>query len=753
LEGFKVQSALARSDETSQSAGDRRLMNLSPGSKLGPYEILSPLGSGGMGEVWKARDTRLGRVVAIKKAREQHSERFKQEARSIASLNHTNICQLFDIGPDYLVLEYVEGKPLSSPLPEKEAIRLAIQIATALEAAHKKGIIHRDLKPGNILVTDEGLVKLLDFGLAKLYEQNASTSDLPTADYAATQAGTVLGTVAYMSPEQAQGLPVDARSDIFTFGLVLYEMLSGRRAFSSGESPVATALALVKDAPSPLQASPALEKIVQRCLAKQPSARYQTIPEVKSALEQVSQGMEAKSSKEPQPSIAVLPFVNMSGDKEQEYFSDGLAEEIINALAQIPGLQVIARTSAFAFKGRQEDITKIAEALRVNTILEGSVRKAGNRIRITAQLIDATRGTHLWSERYDREMTDVFAIQDEISQVIADKLRVSQGRSPVKRYTDNLDAYNLYLRGRYYYLMMTPDGFAKSKMYLEQAIAMDPDDALAWFGLAQTYWFSGFLGFTQPKAIYAEVLQATLKALELDDMLPEAHAMMAILRFSDFDWEGCEREFRRARELGPEPAFVLWAYSSFYLSPMGRIDEAIATCRKALELDPLSPLLQWWLAYGYFCARQHDRTINQCRNLLELYPNYWHAYILTGVSNMAKNRIDEAIQAFETAVQHGGRDTTALAYLGLARGFLRRFSEATAILDELNVLAREKYVPPTNFAWVYFGLGEGEKAFDWLEKALEEKDGMVMNVLRASHPSIHSHPRYHALLRKMNLEA
>jgi serine/threonine protein kinase len=238
------------------------------GKMIGPYEILSPLGSGGMGEVWKARDTRLGRVVAIKKVREQHSERFKQEARSIAALNHTNICQPFDIGPDYLVLEYVEGKPLSSPLTEKEAIRLAIQIATALEAAHKKGVIHRDLKPGNILVTDEGLVKLLDFGLAKLYEQNAATSDLPTADYAATQAGTVLGTVAYMSPEQAQGLPVDARSDIFTFGLVLYEMLSGRRAFSSGESPVATALALVKDAPSPLQASPALPPALSRPAAQ-----------------------------------------------------------------------------------------------------------------------------------------------------------------------------------------------------------------------------------------------------------------------------------------------------------------------------------------------------------------------------------------------------------------------------------------------------------------------------------------------------
>jgi serine/threonine protein kinase len=261
-------------------------MTLAPGTRLGPYEILAPIGAGGMGEVWKARDTRLGRVVAIKKVKEQHSERFKQEARSIAALNHPLICQLHDIGPDYLVLEYVEGKPLQSPLPEKEAVRLAIQIATALEEAHRNGVIHRDLKPANIMVTDKGSVKLLDFGLAKLYEQDASSSMAVTADYPATQAGAVLGTVAYMSPEQAQGQPADARSDIFSFGLVLYELLSGRRAFS-GDTPLVIGSALMKEEPSPLQASPSLERIVRRCLAKQPSDRYQTMSEVKAALKQV----------------------------------------------------------------------------------------------------------------------------------------------------------------------------------------------------------------------------------------------------------------------------------------------------------------------------------------------------------------------------------------------------------------------------------------------------------------------------------
>jgi eukaryotic-like serine/threonine-protein kinase len=329
-------------------------MTLAPGTKLGPYEILAPIGAGGMGEVWKARDTRLGRIVAIKNVKEQHSERFKQEARSIAALNHPNICQLHDIGPDYLVLEYVEGKPLSSPLPEREAVRLAIQIATALEEAHGKGIIHRDLKPSNIMVTDKGTVKLLDFGLAKLYEQDAASSQLPTADFPATQAGAVLGTVAYMSPEQAQGQPADARSDIFSFGLVLYEILSGRKAFT-GETPMAVGAALIKEEPSAIQASAPLQEIVRRCLWKQPSGRYQTITEVKTALEKVFADKASQSSAEPQPSIAVLPFVNMSGDKEQEYFSDGLAEEIINALTHIPGLRVAGRTSSFFFRGKDEE--------------------------------------------------------------------------------------------------------------------------------------------------------------------------------------------------------------------------------------------------------------------------------------------------------------------------------------------------------------------------------------------------------------
>ncbi len=418
------------------------------GTQLGPYMLLLPIGSGGMGEVWKARDTRLNRIVAVKRLKEEHRKRFEQEARAIAALNHPHICQLYDVGPDYLVMEHIEGTPPQFPLPADTAVQLAIQIASALEEAHSRGIIHRDLKPANILVTASGTAKLLDFGLAK--PVTATDSDVTRN----TMDGAVMGTAAYLSPEQAEGKPLDARSDIFSFGAVLYEMLSGSRAFE-GSSMAQVLSAVLRDDPRPLQhVPPALQRIVSRCLAKEPGQRFPTMSDVKSALEQVP----VKSS-DSEASIAVLPFTNMSADKENEYFSDGLAEEIINALTHIPGLKVTARTSAFAFRGKEQDIRKIAQALDVRTILEGSVRRAGNRIRVMAQLINAANGYHLWSERYDREMSDVFAIQDEIAQAIAAALQVTlSGESvTVRRYTPRLPAYEAYLKALYYAQKLTPE--------------------------------------------------------------------------------------------------------------------------------------------------------------------------------------------------------------------------------------------------------------------------------------------------------
>src|SRR5580700_10597786 len=426
-------------------------MPLATGTRLGPYEILAPIGAGGMGEVYKATDTRLGRIVAVKLLASEFSERFEIEARAISAVNHPNICALYDIGTHeghgYLVLEYLEGKPLRGPLPADDALRVAVKIAAALEAAHRKGITHRDLKPANIMVAEDGSVKLLDFGLAKLSGDGST-------DITRTLAGSVMGTAAYMAPEQAQGKPLDARADIFSFGSVVYELIAGRRAFP-GDSMALVLSSILRDNPAPLgsAAPPGLEPIVMRCLRKQPADRFQEMREVRIALEALwaptqtvsTQTMQAVAART-EPSIAVLPFANLSADKENEYFSDGLAEEIINALTHVRGLKVTARTSAFAFRGENQDIRKIAETLNVRTILEGSVRRAGSRIRVSAQLINAADGYHLWSERYDAEMADVFAVQDEIAGAIATALKLKLSADlETRRHIPTLPAFEALL--------------------------------------------------------------------------------------------------------------------------------------------------------------------------------------------------------------------------------------------------------------------------------------------------------------------
>jgi TolB-like protein/Tfp pilus assembly protein PilF len=726
-------------------------MNLSPGSTLGPYEIIGLIGSGGMGEVWKARDTRLGRIVAIKKFKEQYTERFKREARSIASLKHPDICQLFDIGPDYLVLEYVKGKSPSGPLPEREVVGLAIQVAGAIEAAHSQGIIHGGLKPSNIMVTDEGSVKLLDFGIAKLYAQHASRSALPTADLPAMQEGAALATAAAMSPEQVQGQAVEVRSDIFSFGLLLYEMLSGRRAFA-GDSISAVMTAILKEDPPPLQASsPALESIVRRCLAKSPPERFQSIAEVRNALERIG----IKPAEQWQLSIAVLPFACMSGGKEQEYFGDGLAEEIINALTQIRGLKVIARTSAFAFKGKQKDITKIADAFQVSTILEGSVGKADNRVHITTQLINAADGSRIWSEQYDREMADVFEIQDEIAQTIAEKfgVRLPGGRIMVKRRTENMEAYNLYLIGRYHFFRFTPDGFAKSRECFEKAVELDPDYALAWFGLAHLYYHLGATGLMAPRVAYAQCGLATQKALERDKTVPQACALMAVLWANEYEWEGAELAFRGALELSPESAELFYFYSLFCLLPKHQPDEAIGWMRKGIERDPLSPTLRSGLGVIHVCMRQYDRAIEQFQRVLELDPHHPQAQAVLGYCYVLVGKLDEGIRACEMAAPPAERHPMSLAYLGAAYASAGRTGEARKLVEELRELAGKVYVPGLAFAFIYSALAEIDKALDWLEKAIEERDAIVAVYHRCPIlDPLRSHPRYRALLRNMNLE-
>jgi TolB-like protein/Flp pilus assembly protein TadD len=444
----------------------------------------------------------------------------------------------------------------------------------------------------------------------------------------------------------------------------------------------------------------------------------------------------------------------MSGDKEQEYFSDGLAEEIINALTKIPGLKVIARTSSFAFRGREQDITKIAEALRVNTILEGSVRKSGDRIRVTAQLIAAADGSHLWSERYDRDMADAFVIQDEISQAIAERLRLSlAGIRPFgARRTQNMEAYNLYLKARFHLSNFTPESTRKGKEYFEQAVAVDPSYAQPWYGLAGLSLAMGSSGKIPPKTAYMESRRNLLQALALDEMLPEAHSLYGALLVCEYDWKGAEREFGRALELGPEVSDVWNLYGVHYLMPMRRFDEAITATRKAVELNPLSPLLHMSLGARYFFVQQYAQVIEHCSNALELNSNFALAHLWIGFARIRLGEIHDGMRAIETGIELLGRSPLYLGILGHVYALAGRTEEARKFLEQLQTIGPNEYVPAIAFGIIYFGLGEMEKGFDWLEKAVEEQDLFHIFHFGFLFDPIRPHPRYHALLRKMNLE-
>lgn len=727
-------------------------MAISPGTMLGPYEIVCLLGVGGMGEVWKARDTRLGRLVAIKRLTSAHSDRFEQEARAIAALNHPHICQIHDIGPDYLVLEYIEGQPLRGPLPPTEAVRLAMQITSALEEAHSRGILHRDLKPANIMVTRRAgapdppapaIAKLLDFGLAKLVSAEADAAR--TVD--GTMAGTVLGTPAYMSPEQAEGKPLDARSDIFSFGAVLYELLSGQRPFG-GTSTIAVLSSVLRDDPQPFQAPPALERIVRRCLQKPPEQRFQTMGALRTALEHAATELTSKPTERP-PSIAVLPFANMSADKESEYFSDGLADEIINALAQVPGLNVAGRTSSFSFRGKDVEFGEIGRKLNVEHILEGSVRQAGNRVRVTAQLIKVADGFHLWSERYDREMTDIFAIQDEITHAIATALRMKLSGEPVapRPYTPNLRAYEAYLKSRDYWSKPSPESLALVKESLERAIALDPKFALAHSMLGIYYTMLANLGSRASREVIPLARAAEMEALRVDPSLPEAHALLGVCDGIDYEWRAAEQRWLLAMAREPVSRDVRFWYGNHYLLPIGRVAEAVEAMAWGLELDPLNLLYRHHLAVGLRHAGRLEDAEVELRKVLEIDGNFPMALETLGAICSQQKRFGEALTLTERAY---ALTSWASPTVGQFAALLVRSgatSRAEVLIEKLQ--RGEVCGAPAGLALFYAMGGEFDRAAEYAERAIDERHPLLVRTLR---PLMPFNSKWPALVRKMNLQ-
>ena len=734
------------------------------GKTISHYRIIEKLGEGGMGIVYKADDLILERPVALKflspraMGTEEDQERFVHEAKAAASLNHPNICTIYEIasadGKTFIAMEYVEGEDLRTrmrhaPLSLDEALTIAADIGRGLAAAHEKGIVHRDIKPANIVVTPARAVKIMDFGLAHI----AGGAQL-------TQPGTTLGTVSYMSPEQARGDDIDGRTDIWSLGVVLYEMLTGRRPFV-GDRDIAVIYSILNtgyERPTTLRSDlpRELDDCMKKMLAKNRDNRYRNASEAAGDLfallvlaEGGSMTRHIAAAALTQPSIAVLPFANLSADPAQEYFCDGMAEEIINSLAQLGGLRVVARTSSFAFKGKNEDIREMGRQLGVETLLEGSVRRAGNRLRVTTQLINVVDGCHLWSERFDREMEDVFAIQDEISLAVTDALKLrllgEEKSKVVKRHTENFKAYRAYLKGRYHWFIRSSSDIEKAIEYLKEAVTIDPEYALAYAGLADCYGVLSIYRPVAPEEVYPKAKAAAMKALELDDSLAEAHAALAcIMSNYEWDWAGAKREIKRAIALNPGYA-TAYQWAAEGLIALGRFDEAVEMMNKARELDPLSIFMNARVGMAFYYARRYDEAKAILETTLEVDPSFAQArYFLSLVYSM-EGRYDEAIEIIP-----GESFRAWVAVLHVLNGDTDR---AHAVMNDVLSRGSGGYAWPSVRASFCFALGDLDGCFEWLEKAVEEKDPRLQNMLRSPFTdSLRDDPRFNAILEKMGLE-
>ena len=795
------------------------------GQTISHYRIVEQLGAGGMGVVYKAQDSRLDRAVALKflpdkLAQEpQALERFRREARAASALNHPGICTIYDIGEQdgrgFIVMEFIDGETLRhhihrQALPLEEILRLGMQIAEALDAAHAEGIIHRDIKPANIFVTKRGQAKVLDFGLAKLLPKAVAAGG-PGADGDDTDStsivGIISGTPSYMSPEQIRGDTLDARTDIFSLGLVLYEMATGRQAFSGPTGGVIIEAVLTR-APAPARninpnIPERLEEIISKALHKDKAQRYQHAAEVRNDLQQLDRGSdsgwrsaagstetvaarptvagEAESSHTGSSgphtaqnlttrtgairrervakiidSLAVLPFENASRDPENEYLSDGIAGSLINILATVPKLRVIAQSTVLRYKGREMDPQAVGRELNVKAVLTGRMMQSGGSLRIGTELVDVATGTQLWGAQYNRAPGDIFAIQDEISNEISEKLRLKLTRAEkkrlTKRQTHDVEAYGLYLKGRHHWNRWTEEGFYKAIEYFQQAAEKDPSYGLAYAGVADSYVLLGWNSYLPPKDAFPKGKAAAMEALRLEPELSEAHTPTAAgLWLHDWKWPEAEKEFERSVALNPcYPTANHW-YAE-YLMTMGRHDEAIARMKKSQELDPLSLIISVAIGWTYYMARRYEDAVQQIRRTFELDPNYPVANWVLGLVLRKMGRFDEGIAEGEKGVRASGGSPLIRASLAQSFGAAGKTKEARKILDDLTILAKQKYVAPYFLAGIYVGLGDEQRAMESLEKSYEEHSHWLIYLhMDPGMDGLRSNLRFQELLRRVGL--